>query len=202
MGLLVLYTLTAADAIINRKVRDKMEFQNFIEMLQTELTATTSIPIIFNNIVKRGVHEDVEEVLKFGITEMQLGTPISETLEKCEKRTKDEYLKIVFVILRINHKLGSGETIKSLEVVKNDFKSSISNIVDAKEKMSGHIQDKNIFTMLGSVLPVIAVIYKADFFEALLSIQFGGLVLIVLMIAAFVGGIIIDKKIANVLEEI
>lgn len=202
LGFLIPYTYLNSKALMNDKVRENMECQSFIEILQTELRVTTSIGTIFENIVKRGTNGKLTNIMNHAIRNLQFGESVPDVLTECERMTEDRFIKIVFVILRINYNLGSSETIEALEVVKQDFITSISNNIELTDKLSGHIGDKNIFVLLASVLPIILNFYKEDYFGSFLSLPYMNIVLVLIIGFAFLGGFLIDRKVQQMVEVI
>lgn len=198
-GCMTLLSTKGAGWYIEYKTNQKIEYQSFLEMLQTEFAINTSLPVIFANIVDRDCPEDVKKVLQQAVLDLHLGKSVEDVLIQCERSVDDVILKNVFIALRVNYHVGSARINSCLEVFADDFRETVTQIIDLRDKINGHLADKLVFIVLALGMPIVIGVVQPGYFDSWLQVPFASVITIAILAMPFVGSMMIDNKLKSLL---
>ena len=201
--LLFPYCYVSCNEIIRIRVDDIMGYKSFLEYLEAELTITNSTIDALNGVTEQKLHPHIKMLLDHILKNVRMGKSLEESLTEAENLTKYDSIKMIFVTLKINHSVGSSETLTGLRSIGHNFDVNIKNIMELKEKVSGGLKEKSMLLVLELYTPVFLEIYQKGYFSDIFPL---GPIIPMIIVAVFIVAIfsqfLIEIKIKKVLEVI
>lgn len=164
----LLYILVSTNRIIENRMSYINEQRTFVDILESELTATNSTLEAIKNTAKHKLPRYLKEIIEEMVKRSQLGDSLEEIIDDTEASLPSNDLRMAFAILRINHKIGSSETINGLKEISKNMETRGEYVVSFKEKMSGQVVEKTLFYTISLYAPILMEIYQEGYFTSLM----------------------------------
>lgn len=198
----IFYVFTSSNYLISSRLSYINEQRNFVEILESELTATNATLEAVKATAKHKLPPYLKTLMEDIVKRTQLGDSLEEIIEDVEMQVTSEDLKMAFAIIRINHKIGSSETLSGLNEIAKNLEIRSEYVLNFKEKMSGQVVEKFIFYMVSVFAPVLMEIYQAGYFSSLMKYSWGPWFLIIIFYISLAGQFIMENVIQKALKEL
>lgn len=163
------YCLVSSNFLISNRLTYLNEQRTFVEILESELTATASTLEAVKAASKHKLPKYLKVLMENIVKRNQLGDSLEEILQDTEAQSLSEDLKMTFAIIRINHKIGSSQTLNGLKEIARNLESRADHVLIFKEKMSGQIVEKSIFYGVSIFAPILMELYQKGYFSSLME---------------------------------
>ena len=194
--------MVACGSIVDDRLNYINEQRNFVDILESELTATNSTLEAIKSTAKHALPRYLKEVMQEIVKRGQLGDSLGEIIDDIEKQLPSNDLRMAFAIVRINHKIGSSETINGLKEISKNLETRGEYVLLLKEKMSSPIIEKNIFFIVSIFAPILMEMYQSGYFSSLMIYSWGPLFLIFVFFVSLGGQVLMERSIQKTLEEL
>lgn len=198
----ILYVLVSTNRIIENRLNYINEQRNFVDVLESELTATNATLEAVKNTAKHRLPAYLKAVIEDMVKRSQLGDSFEEIIDDVESHLPSNDLRMAFAILRINHKVGSSETINGLKEISKNLEHRGEYVLSFKEKMSGQVVEKTLFYMISLFAPILMEIYQQGYFSSLMGFVWGPWFLIIIFFISMGGQFLMENTIQKTLEEL
>lgn len=172
-GFFVFYCLVSSSSTISNRLKYINDQRNFIEILESELTATNATLEAVKATAQHKLPKYLKTLMEGIVKRTQLGDSLEEIIEDVEEQAGSEDIKMAFAIIRINHKIGSSETLGGLREIAKNLEIRSDYVLSFKEKMSGQVIEKFMFYAISVYAPVLMEIYRTGYFSSLLKYAWG-----------------------------
>lgn len=168
-SLFIYYCLVSSNFLISNRLTYLNEQRNFIEILESELTATTATLEAVKAASKHKLPKYLKILMENIVKRNQLGDSLEEIIQDVESEVPSQDLKMAFAIIRINHKIGSSQTMNGLKEIAHNLEVRGDHVLIFKEKMSGQIVEKSIFYAVSLFAPLLMELYQKGYFSSLMG---------------------------------
>lgn len=201
-SLFIYYCLVSSNFLISNRLTYLNEQRNFIEILESELTATTATLEAVKAASKHKLPKYLKTLMENIVKRNQLGDSLEEIIQDVESEVPSQDLKMAFAIIRINHKIGSSQTMNGLKEIAHNLEVRGDHVLIFKEKMSGQIVEKSIFYAVSLFAPLLMELYQKGYFSSLMGFSWGPWFLIIIFFISLAGQFIMENVMQKALQEL
>lgn len=198
----IFYIIVSSNRIVENRLNHINEQRNFVDILESELTATNATLEAIKNTAKHKLPDYLKIIVEEMVKRSQLGDSLEEIIDDVETQLPSNDLRMSFAILRINHQIGSSETINGLKEISRNLEVRSEYVLSFKEKMSGQVVEKTIFYMLSLFAPILMEVYQEGYFSSLMEFSWGPWFLILIFFISMGGQFLMENTIQKTLEEL
>lgn len=203
LSLSIPYLILKTNMMMTKTVDEAMAYKEFITILQSALRSNNSTSEVINAVSNEAnLSKSIRKIMLNASANLRLGDSIEEVLDKAINESDNPYFKMAMTILKINHDVGSSATITALDNIQTAMNNVIDNTQLLKDKINGIIADKTIFLIMILAAPFVHNISTKNVVASFYSQTTWQIVYATIIIFAFVGQFIMEKKANSAIDNL